>query len=350
MLSEQYNLNDPEERTSFHNETAKRLAQIEEVLERNNYIEAVSNLYHIDKAGLTDLVHKYGIAGVPRSEIVEREERRAEHESRAADPAKNKPMKLLLTWMVNEPGLFQKLDGIIDETCFEDGVYRVVADKLYSQYRENGRVELIASAQLKSAYKKYEKVSTRSGFTAEQVAAMILRNAGITDVTIRPIAGDLTDNYNPKDHTLNLSQNVYGSRSIAAIGVAAHECGHAIQHAEGYAPLGFRSAIVPVVSIGSTLSWPLIQIGLLIPRLDVCITLGILLFSLVVVFQFVTLPVEFNASGRAIAILRNGGFMTEEELGGAKRVLTAAALTYVAAMVTAILQLVRLLLLTNRRR
>ena len=163
-------------------------------------------------------------------------------------------------------------------------------------------------------------------------------------MAIRPIAGELTDNYNPKDHTLNLSQNVYGSRSIAAIGVAAHECGHAIQHAEGYAPLSFRSAIVPVVSIGSTLSWPLI------PRLDVCITLGILLFSLVVVFQFVTLPVEFNASGRAIAILRNGGFMTEEELGGAKRVLTAAALTYVAAMVTAILQLVRLLLLTNRRR
>ena len=208
-------------------------------------------------------------------------------------------------------------------------------------------LSLIASAQVKSAYKKYEKVSTRSGFTAEQVAAMILRNAGITDVTIRPIAGELTDNYNPKDHTLNLSQNVYGSRSIAAIGVAAHECGHAIQHAEGYAPLGFRSAIVPVVSIGSTLSWPLILIGLLIPRLDVCITLGILLFSLVVVFQFVTLPVEFNASGRAIAILRNGGFMTEEELGGAKRVLTAAALTYVAAMVTAILQLVRLLLQTE---
>ena len=211
-------------------------------------------------------------------------------------------------------------------------------------------LSLIASAQVKSAYKKDEKVSTRSGFTAEQVAAMILRNAGITDVAIRPIAGELTDNYNPKDHTLNLSQNVYGSRSIAAIGVAAHECGHAIQHAEGYVPLSFRSAIVPVVSIGSTLSWPLILIGLLIPRLDVCITFGIILFSLVVVFQFVTLPVEFNASGRAIAILRNGGFMTEEELGGAKRVLTAAALTYVAAMVTAILQLVRLLLLTNRRR
>lgn len=211
-------------------------------------------------------------------------------------------------------------------------------------------LSLMASAQVKSAYKKYEKVSTRAGFTAEQVAAMILRNAGITDVAIRPIAGELTDNYNPKDHTLNLSQNVYGSRSIAAIGVAAHECGHAIQHAEGYVPLSFRSAIVPVVSIGSTLSWPLILIGLLIPRLDVCITIGIILFSLVVVFQFVTLPVEFNASGRAIAILRNGGFMTEEELGGAKRVLTAAALTYVAAMVTAILQLVRLLLLTNRRR
>ncbi len=212
-------------------------------------------------------------------------------------------------------------------------------------------LSLIASAQVKSAYKKYEKVSTRSGFTAEQVAAMILRNAGITDVTIRPIAGELTDNYNPKDHTLNLSQNVYGSRSIAAIGVAAHECGHAIQHAEGYAPLGFRSAIVPVVSIGFYIIMAIDPDRFTDPKTGCMYHTGnSVIFSLVVVFQFVTLPVEFNASGRAIAILRNGGFMTEEELGGAKRVLTAAALTYVAAMVTAILQLVRLLLLTNRRR
>ena len=181
MLSEQYNLNDPEERTSFHNETAKRLAQIEEVLERNNYIEAVSNLYHIDKAGLTDLVHKYGIAGVPRSEIVEREERRAEHESRAADPAKNKPMKLLLTWMVNEPGLFQKLDGIIDETCFEDGVYRVVADKLYSQYRENGRGE---PASIVTTFESLEE--------QRLVAEMLQTNIGI-DMTQEEINNAVTD-------------------------------------------------------------------------------------------------------------------------------------------------------------
>ena len=181
MLSEQYNLNDPEERTSFHNETAKRLAQIEEVLERNNYIEAVSNLYHIDKSGLTDLVHKYGIAGVPRSEIVEREERRAEHESRAADPAKNKAMKLLLTWMVNEPGLFQKLDGIIDETCFEDGVYRVVADKLYSQYRENGRVE---PASIVTTFESLEE--------QRLVAEMLQTNIGI-DMTQEEINNAVTD-------------------------------------------------------------------------------------------------------------------------------------------------------------
>ena len=181
MLSEQYNLNDPEERTSFHNETAKRLAQIEEVLERNNYIEAVSNLYHIDKTGLTDLVHKYGIAGVPRSEIVEREERRAEHESRAVDPAKNKPMKLLLTWMVNEPGLFQKLDGIIDETSFEDGVYRVVADKLFSKYRENGKVE---PASIVTTFESIEE--------QRLVAEMLQTNIGI-DMTQEEINNAVTD-------------------------------------------------------------------------------------------------------------------------------------------------------------
>ena len=181
MLSERYNLNDPEERTSFHNETAKRLAQIEEVLERNNYIEAVSNLYHIDKAGLTDLVHKYGIAGVPRAEIVEREERRAEHESKAADPAKNKPMKLLLTWMVNEPGLFQKLDGIIDETCFEDGVYRMVADKLFFQYRENGKVE---PASIVTTFESLEE--------QRLVAEMLQTNIGI-DMTQEEINNAVTD-------------------------------------------------------------------------------------------------------------------------------------------------------------
>ena len=209
---------------------------------------------------------------------------------------------------------------------------------------------MLASANVNRTFQKYSRIRSHSGMTGREAAERLLHANGIYDVTVQRVAGNLTDHYDPRNKTLNLSDSTYASTSVAAIGVAAHECGHAIQHAEGYAPLGFRSAIVPVVSIGSTLSWPLILIGLLIPRLDVCITLGILLFSLVVVFQFVTLPVEFNASGRAIAILRNGGFMTEEELGGAKRVLTAAALTYVAAMVTAILQLVRLLLLTNRRR
>lgn len=208
---------------------------------------------------------------------------------------------------------------------------------------------LIASARVKSTYNRYEKVISRSGYTADQIAAMILRNAGITDVMIRPISGELTDNYSPSDKTLNLSQTVYGSRSIAAIGVAAHECGHAIQHAEGYAPLGIRSAIIPAANIGSTISWPLILIGLLIPKLNVCITIGIILFLLVVVLQFVTLPVEFNASGRAIAILGTG-FLYEDEMKGVKRVLTAAAMTYVAAMVSASLQLLRLVLLVNRRR
>jgi hypothetical protein len=209
---------------------------------------------------------------------------------------------------------------------------------------------MIASAGVKSAYKKYSKVYSRSGYTAEQVAGMILRNAGITDVTIRRISGDLTDNYSPKDHTLNLSDSVYGSTSVAAIGVAAHECGHAIQHAKGYAPLSIRSAIVPVVNIGSNLSWPIILIGLLIPKLDICLTIGVLLFCLVVIFQIVTLPVEFNASGRALSILRNGGFMYDEELKGAKKVLAAAAMTYVAAMVSSILQLLRLVMIVNRRR
>ena len=211
-------------------------------------------------------------------------------------------------------------------------------------------ISIIASLNVKSTYKKYSKQHTRSGYTAERVAEMILRGSGITDVSIRRISGDLTDNYSPKDKILNLSDSVYGSSSIAAIGVAAHECGHAIQHARGYAPLSIRSAIVPVVNFGSKLSWPLIVIGLVIPKLDVCLTIGVVLFSLVVIFQFITLPVEFDASGRAISILRDGGFMERDELKGARKVLTAAAMTYVAAMVSAILQLLRLVLLSNRRR
>lgn len=209
---------------------------------------------------------------------------------------------------------------------------------------------MAASARVKTTYRKYERVMSRSGYTADQVAAMILKGAGITDVSIHHISGELTDNYNPGQHTLNLSDKVYGSRSIAAIGVAAHECGHAIQHAKGYAPLTIRSVIIPVANFGSAISWPLILVGLLIPRISFCITIGILLFSLVVVLQFVTLPVEFNASRRALKILEEGGFLYGDEINGARHVLTAAAMTYVAAMVSAMLQLLRLVVLFGHRR
>lgn len=207
----------------------------------------------------------------------------------------------------------------------------------------------IVSAQVKTTYKKYERVISRSGYTADQVAYMILRNAGITDVSIHHIPGDLTDNYNPREHTLNLSDKVYGSRSIAAIGVAAHECGHAIQHARHYVPLTVRSAIIPAANIGSSFAWPLVLIGLIIPRLNFCMTIGILLFSLVVILQLVTLPVEFNASRRAIQIIRDSGYLAPDELKGAKSVLKAAAMTYVAAMVSVSLQLLRLVILRNSR-
>jgi Zn-dependent membrane protease YugP len=207
-----------------------------------------------------------------------------------------------------------------------------------------------ASALVNSTMRKYSKVRNMRGITGAEAARNLLNREGLYNVQIECLNANDGDHYDPRTDTVRLSYNNYNGTSVTAVSVAAHECGHAIQHQNSYFPLTLRTAIVPAANLGSTLAWPLILIGLLIPRLDVCITLGILLFSLVVVFQFVTLPVEFNASGRAIAILRNGGFMTEEELGGAKRVLTAAALTYVAAMVTAILQLVRLLLLTNRRR
>ena len=211
---------------------------------------------------------------------------------------------------------------------------------------------MIASARVKTTYKKYEKVGSRSGYTADQVAYMILRNAGITDVSIHHISGDLTDNYNPKEHTLNLSDSVYGSRSIAAIGVAAHECGHAIQHQKNYAPLTIRGAIVPVANIGSTLAWPLILIGLFISSRSgqALITAGIICFSLAVLFQIVTLPVEFNASRRAVRILGETGILGEQELGYTRKVLGAAALTYVAGAASAILQLLRLILLFGGRR
>lgn len=211
---------------------------------------------------------------------------------------------------------------------------------------------MIASARVNSTFKKYSKYRSMTGMTGAQAAERILNYAGIYDVTIQHVSGNLTDHYNPKQKTLNLSDSVYNSTSVAAIGVAAHECGHAIQHQQEYAPLSIRSAIVPVANIGSQLAWPLILIGLFISSNTgvFFINLGIIAFSFAVIFQLVTLPVEFNASGRALRILEDTGILAESELPYTKKVLSAAALTYVASAAAAILQLLRLILLTNRRR
>jgi len=210
---------------------------------------------------------------------------------------------------------------------------------------------LIASARVKSTYAKYSKYRSMSGITGAQAAERILQNAGIYDVRVSHVSGNLTDHYNPKTKVLNLSDSVYGNTSVAAIGVAAHECGHAIQHQEGYFPLNFRGALVPVANFGSTLAWPLIIIGLFITNQTgtFFIQLGIMFFSLAVLFQLVTLPVEFNASNRAIHILGSTGMLQDEELSKTRKVLRAAALTYVASAAAAILQMLRLVLLFGGR-
>lgn len=211
---------------------------------------------------------------------------------------------------------------------------------------------LIASAHVKSTFRKYSQYRSMSGMTGAMAAERILNSAGIYDVTIQRVAGDLTDHYNPSKKTLNLSDSVYNATSVAAIGVAAHECGHAIQHQQGYTPLSLRTAIVPVANIGSTLAWPLILIGLFFTSNtgSFFINIGILCFSFAVLFQIVTLPVEFNASSRALAILGQQGILSDSELPYTRKVLKAAALTYVASAAAAILQLLRLVLLFGGRR
>ena len=211
---------------------------------------------------------------------------------------------------------------------------------------------LIASARVKSTFNKYSRYRSMSGMTGAQAAERILNSAGIYDVTVCHISGSLTDHYNPSNKTLNLSDSVYGSTSVAAVGVAAHECGHAIQHAHGYAPMNIRAALVPVVNIGSNLSIPLIFLGVLLSWNQILIQLGIWAFALTVIFQLVTLPVEFNASHRAIVKVEEYGLLGSEEVSGGEKVLTAAALTYVAGAAASALQLLRLILLYggNRRR
>lgn len=210
---------------------------------------------------------------------------------------------------------------------------------------------MAASAKVKTTFNKYSKYRSMSGMTGAQAAQRILNAAGICDVRIQHVSGSLTDNYNPSNKTLNLSDSVCSSTSVAAVGVAAHECGHAIQHAKGYAPLSFRSALVPVANIGSSLAWPLIIIGALFNnRMSMTlIEAGIILFSLAVLFQLVTLPVEINASRRAMLMLREQAILGDQELNMTRKVLTAAALTYVAGAASAILQLLRIILLFGGR-
>ncbi len=217
---------------------------------------------------------------------------------------------------------------------------------------------MAASAKVNSTYKKYAKVRSRSGMTGAQAAQRILQLSGIHDVQVQHIAGNLTDHYDPTHKVLRLSDSVYGSPSVAAIGVAAHECGHALQHKEGYVPLKIRSMLVPAANIGSKLGLPLVILGIILGigfRLPgggyfSLAQIGVWVFAFAVLFQIVTLPVEFNASGRALKMLGNYGMLGSDEVSGCRRVLSAAALTYVAAAASSILQLLRLLYLSNSRR
>ena len=208
---------------------------------------------------------------------------------------------------------------------------------------------LWAHMRVSSAFRKYSAVYARSGMSAEDVARSMLNQAGCGNVSIRTVSGNLTDHYDPRNNTLRLSDGVYGSSSVAAIGIAAHECGHAMQQHEGYAPLVLRSTLVPVVNLGSNLYFPIFLLGLLFSW-EPLIYVGIACFALTLVFSLVTLPVEFNASGRALRVLDQQGYLSPEEMDGARAVLSAAAMTYVAAAISSLLQLVRLLVIARNRR
>jgi Zn-dependent membrane protease YugP len=208
-------------------------------------------------------------------------------------------------------------------------------------------LSMIASSRVKNTFEQYSKVYAVRGMTGAQAAQYILRQEGITDVTIGRIAGNLTDHYDPRSKTLRLSDTVYGSTSVSAISVAAHECGHAVQDARGYLPLALRTAIVPIANFGGHLSWPLVILGIILGGIPILIKVGVLLFAAVVAFHLITLPVEFNASSRALKGLEASGILQGEENSFARKVLGAAALTYVASAAAMSLQFLRLLLLTR---
>lgn len=230
------------------------------------------------------------------------------------------------------------------------GRYGYYFDSTYILILIAAVISIIAQIRVNTTFKKYSRVASASGITGAQAADRILKSQGIYDVTIRQVAGNLTDHYDPRNKTLNLSNSVYNANSVAAVGVAAHECGHAIQHAKGYAPLGLRSALVPVANLGSKLSWLFILAGMLFSFNHTLIVIGIIMFSLAVLFQLVTLPVEFNASSRALQLLESNGILYQNEVSMTRKVLSAAALTYVAAAASAILQLLRLILLFGGNR
>lgn len=205
-----------------------------------------------------------------------------------------------------------------------------------------------AQSKVNSTFNKYLQVRNSYGYTGYEVARSILDANGLQDVPVELVRGRLSDHYDPRKRVLRLSQDVYNSNSIASVGVAAHECGHAIQHSEGYAPLVIRNTIAPIASFGSQAAWFFIIGGLILSWINL-IDIGILLFSAAVIFQLITLPVEFNASNRAIAILEGNGLVPSNEIGPAREVLKAAALTYLAAAFSAVMQLVRLLVIRGRR-
>lgn len=204
-----------------------------------------------------------------------------------------------------------------------------------------------SSLKIRRAYKKYSRVPLESGLTGGLAARMILDKHGLYGVSVECISGTLTDHYDPRKKVLRLSENVFSSASVAAVGVAAHEAGHAIQHAKHYIPMTIRTLIVPVTNLGSTLAFPTAMVGILLSKAEL-VSLGIILFSMMTLFQLITLPVEFNASHRAICVLQENGYVrNKKELRGVKKVLTAAALTYVAALLTSLLSLVRFVFWTK---
>ena len=211
---------------------------------------------------------------------------------------------------------------------------------------------LLASAKMNSTFSKYSRVHSHSGMTGKEAAEALLHREGIYDVRVEYVAAYLTDHYDPRSKVLRLSDATYQQTSVAAIGVAAHECGHAIQHARGYAPLSIRSALVPVANFGSSIAWPLIIIGLIMnsQTSQLFLNLGVIAFSMAVLFHIKTLTEEFNASRRALKILGNTGMLYPDEVRETRKVLTAAALTYVAGAASAILQLLRLIMISNSRR